>query len=134
MSGVESARREDDDGLVPAPVQIAVWGAYALAIALLLFGIVGFMISKAIGDSVGGGAFLLGLVVLGAAYITSKGNPIGRALIGLGALATAVVGVIYMFVGPGSAFVPSLVIAALAAITFALLYLTDSARRYYSSR
>lgn len=134
MSGVEGVRREDDDGMVPAPVQIAVWAAYALAIALLIFGFVGFLISNAVGDSVGGGAFILGLIVLGAAYITSKGSPIGRAVIGLGSLATAVVGVIYMFAGPGSAFIPSLVIAALAAGTFALLYLTGAAKRYYSSR
>src|SRR5262245_56477923 len=134
MSGVESVRQEDDGGVVPAPVQIAVWAAYALAIALLLFGLIGFLISKAIGVSVGGGAFILGLIVLGAAYITSKGSPIGRAVIGLGSLVVAVVGVIYMFAGPGSAFIPSLVIAALAAGTFALLYLTDASRRYYSSR
>lgn len=134
MSGVESVRREDEGGAVPAPVQIAVWAAYALAIALLLFGFIGFLISNAIGDSVGGGAFILGLIVLGAAYITGKGSAIGRAVIGLGSLATAVVGVIYMFTGPGSAFIPSLVIAALAAGTFALLYLTATARRYYSSR
>jgi hypothetical protein len=134
MSGVESVRRDDDEGAVPAPVQIAVWAAYALAIALLVFGFVGFLISKAIGDSVGGGAFLLGLIVGGAAYILSKGSPFGRALIGLGSLATAVAAVIYMFAGPGSAVIPCLVIAALAAGTFALLYLTGPAKRFYSSR
>ena len=124
----------EDEGSVPAPVQIAVWGAYALAIALLVFGFVGFLISNAIGDSVGGGAFLLGLIVAGAAYILSKGSAIGRAVIGLGSLATAVAAVIYMFAGPGAAVIPCLVIAALAAGTFALLYLTGPAKRYYSSR
>lgn len=134
MSGVESVRRDDEGSAIPAPVQIAVWAAYALAIALLVFGFVGFLISNAIGDSVGGGAFVLGLIVAGAAYILSKGSPIGRAVIGLGSLATAVAAVIYMFAGPGAAVIPCLVIGALAAGTFALLYLTGPAKRYYSSR
>jgi hypothetical protein len=38
-----------------------------------------------------------------------------------------------MFKGPGSAVVACLVIAALAAGTFALLYLTEPAKRYFSS-
>ena len=131
LQGTELSR-DDGDASLPAPVQIAVWAAYALALALLIFGFIGFLISNAIGDSVGGGAFVLGLIVAGAAYAASRGSGIGRAVIGLGAAATAVVGVIYMFAGPGSAVIPSLVIAALAAGTFALLYLSDSARRFYS--
>ena len=63
-----------------------------------------------------------------------KRQPFGRAVIGLGSLATAVAAVIYMFAGPGSAVIPCLVIAALAAGTFALLYLTGPAKRFYSSR
>jgi hypothetical protein len=42
--------------------------------------------------------------------------------------------VIYVFAGPGSAVIPSLVIAALAAVTFYLLYLTESAKRFYAAR
>jgi hypothetical protein len=118
---------------VPAVVQIAVWSAWALAASLLLFGFIGFLISNAIGNEVGGGAFLLGLIVAGAAYLLSRGNKLARAFIGLGALATAIACGIYMFTGPGSAFIPSLVIGVLAAGTFALLYLADSAKQFYAS-
>jgi len=124
----------DEVERVPPPVQIAVWSAWALAIALLLFGFIGFLISNAIGDSVGGGAFILGLIVAGAAYITGRGSKAGRAFIGLSAAAVAVIGVIYAFVGPGSAVIPSLVIAALSAGTFALLYLSASAKEFYGRR
>jgi hypothetical protein len=119
---------------VPAVVQIAVWSAWALAASLLLFGFIGFLISNAIGDEVGGGAFVLGLIVAGAAYLLSRGNKLARAFIGLGALATAVACGIYMFTGPGSAVIPSLVIGVLAAGTFALLYLADSAKQFYATR
>jgi hypothetical protein len=119
---------------VPPPVQIAVWSAWALAAALLLFGFIGFLISNAIGNGVGGGAFILGLIVAGAAYITGRGSRSGRAFIGLSAAAVTVVGVIYAFVGPGSAVIPSLVIAALSAGTFALLYVSTSAKEFYARR
>jgi hypothetical protein len=119
---------------VPVPVQIAVWSAWALAASLLFFGFIGFLISNAIGDSVGGGAFVVGLLVAGAAYLTSRGSKLGRAFIGLSAAAVAVVGVIYAFTGPGSAVIPSLVIAALSAGTFALLYLSTSAKEFYGRR
>ena len=127
----EIRRTAEEDGL-PPPVQMAVWSSYALALALLLFGFIGFLISNAIGNSVGGGAFVLGLVVGGAAYLAGQGNRLARAFIGLGSAATAVVGVIYAFSGPNSATIASLVIAALAAGTFALLYLMPSAKDYYS--
>jgi hypothetical protein len=130
VGGVDTPRGDE----VPAPVQLAVYVAYALALALLLFGFVGFLISNAVGDSVGGGAFLLGLIVAGAGYAAGRGSQLGRAVIGLGALATAVAGVIYAFAGPGSAIIPSLLIAALAAGTFALLYLRESAKQFYSAR
>jgi hypothetical protein len=125
---------DDEVERVPPPVQIAVWSASALAAALLLFGFIGFLISNAIGDSVGGGALIVGLIVAGAAYMTGRGSKVGRAFIGLSAAAVAVVGVIYAFVGPGSAVIPSLVIAALSAGTFALLYLSASAKEFYARR
>jgi hypothetical protein len=135
MSDAGEMRFPDDEvERVPPPVQIAVWSAWALAIALLIFGFVGFLISNAIGDSVGGGAFILGLIVAGAAYITGRGSKVGRAFIGLSAAAVAVIGVIYAFVGPSSAIIPSLVIAALSAGTFALLYLSASAKEFYGRR
>jgi hypothetical protein len=125
---------DEEVELVPPPVQIAVWSAWALAASLLLFGFIGFLISNAIGDEVGGGAFILGLIVAAAAYLTGRGSRLGRAFLGLGAAATAVACVIYAFTGPASAVIPSLVIAALSAGTFAMLYLAASAKEFYARR
>jgi hypothetical protein len=131
--GMNVTRDETENGVPPA-VQIAVYLAYALALALLVFGFVGFVISNAIGDSVGGGAFVLGLIVGAAAYLAQGGSSLGRAVIGLGAAATVVIAVVYVFTGPGSAILPSLIIAVLAAVTFYLLYLRESAKRFYAAR
>lgn len=46
---------------------MAVLAAYSLAGALVVFGLIGFLISNALDDSVGAGAFVLGLIVAGAA-------------------------------------------------------------------
>jgi hypothetical protein len=80
---------------------------------------------------VGVGATLLGLLVLGASYIAWRGSRAGRALIGLLAAVGTIAGVIYVFAGPTSAIIPSLVVAALGAGTVALLFLPDSSRRFY---
>jgi uncharacterized membrane protein (UPF0136 family) len=124
--------RVDEEDARPPSVQLAVYAAYALAITLLVFGFIGFVISNAIGNSVGGGAFVLGLIIGGATYLAAQGNSLGRAVIGLGALATAVAAVIYMFTGPGSAVIPSLVMAVLAGGVFSLLYLFETAKQFYS--
>jgi uncharacterized membrane protein (UPF0136 family) len=123
----------DEESSLPPPVYVAILAAYALALALVVFGFIGFLISNALDDSVGVGAFLLGLIVAGAAYAASRGSSLGRAFIGLGSAATAVAGVIYALTGPSSAVIPCLLMAALGAGTFALLYLTDAARRFYST-
>jgi hypothetical protein len=130
VGGTEMKAFEEDS--LPAPVQLAVYAAYGLALALIFFGLIGFIISSALDDSVGAGAFLLGLIVAGAAYATSRGSSIGRAFIGLGSAVTAVAGVIYAFAGPDASFIACLLMAGLAAATFALLYLMDSAKQFYS--
>ena len=59
------------------------------------------------------------------------GSRVGRAFVGsLGAIG-AVAGVVYLFTGPTSAIIGSLVVAALGAGTPALLFLPDAAKRFY---
>ena len=123
---------EEDTG-PPAPVFIALGASYALAATLFVFGLLGFLTWKAVGDPVGVGATILGLLVLGATYIAWRGSRVGRAFIGLLAAIGAVAGVIYVFTGPTSAIIPSLVVAGLGAGVVALLFVPDAAKRYYSA-
>jgi hypothetical protein len=116
----------------PAPVFLALIGSYALAATLLLLGFLGFLTWAAVGDVVGVGATLLGLLVLGATYIAWRGSRAGRALIGLLAAMAAVAGVIYVFTGPSSAIIGSLVVAGLGAGVLALLFLPEASKRFYS--
>ena len=123
---------EADSG-PPAPVFIALIGSYALAATLLLMGFLGFLTWAAVGDVVGVGATILGLLVLGATYIAWRGSSLGRALIGLLAAVGVVAGVLYVFSGPSSAIIPSLAVAGLGAGTIALLFLPEASKRFYSA-
>lgn len=129
MSEVPTA---DVDEGPPAPVFLALIGSYALATTLLLLGFLGFLTWAAVGDVVGVGATLLGLLVLGATYIAWRGSRAGRALIGLLAAVAALAGVIYVFTGPSSAIIGSLVVAGLGAGVLALLFLPEASKRFYS--
>jgi hypothetical protein len=128
-----AAYEDEDEGFPPAPVFVALLGSYALSAALLFFGFVGFLTWAAVGDMVGVGSTILGFLVLGATYVAWRGSRAGRALIGLLAAIGTVAGVVYMFTGPGSAFIASLVIALLGAGTIALLFVPEASKRFYST-
>ena len=129
MSDVQSL----DDAGPPAPVFLALVGAYALAATLLLMGLLGFFIWDALDDAVGVGATILGILVLAATYLAWRGSRPGRAFVGLLGAIGAVAGVVYLFTGPTSAIIGSLVVAALGAGTVALHFLPEASKRFYAA-
>ena len=129
MSDVQSL----DDAGPPAPVFLALVGAYALAATLLLMGLLGFFIWDALDDAVGVGATILGILVLAATYLAWRGSRPGRAFVGLLGAIGAAAGIVYLFTGPTSAIIGSLVVAALGAGTVALLFLPEASKRFYTA-
>lgn len=129
MSDVQSL----DDAGPPAPVFLALVGAYALAATLLLMGLLGFFIWDALDDAVGVGATILGILVLAATYLAWRGSRPGRAFVGLLGAIGAVAGIVYLFTGPTSAIIGSLIVAALGAGTVALLFLPEASKRFYAA-
>jgi hypothetical protein len=121
------------DGGPPPPVFLALLGSYALAALLIGGGLLGLLTWAALGEPAGAVSLVLGLLVLGATYVAWRGSRTGRAVLSLLAAIGAVAGVAYMFAGPNSAFIPSLVVAALGAGTLALLYLPEAAKRFYAA-
>lgn len=122
-----------DDAGPPAPVFLALVGAYALAATLLIMGLLGFFIWDALDDAVGVGATILGILVLAATYLAWRGSRAGRAFVGLLGAIGAVAGVVYLFTGPASAIIGSLIVAALGAGTVALLFLPEASKRFYAA-
>jgi hypothetical protein len=129
---VSNVQALDDSG-PPFPVFVALGAAYALAATLLLMGLLGFFIWDALDDAVGVGATILGILVLAATYLAWRGSRAGRALIGLLAAIGAVAGVVYVFTGPSSAIIGSLVVAALGAGVVALLFLPEASKRFFAA-
>lgn len=121
----------EQDG-APFPVFMAVLVGYCLALGLLCFGIIGFF-AKQVSDPFGGGLLVGGIVIGGATLLASRGNNLGRAVLGLLAVITVVVALVYLFTGPSYALIPCLVTAGVAAGTAALLYLPESAKRFFAS-
>jgi hypothetical protein len=117
----------------PAPVYIGLVASYALAGTLLFCGVLGILTWNGVGNRVGLGTTILGLLVLGATYVAWRASRVGRAFIGLLTAIITVAGVVYMFTGPGSAFFPSLVVAFISAATFGLLYLPEGSKRFYAA-
>ena len=122
-----------DDAGPPFPVFVALGAAYALAATLLLMGLLGFFIWDALDDAVGVGATILGILVLAATYLAWRGSRAGRAFVALLAAIGAVAGVVYVFTGPTSAIIPSLVVAAFGAGVVALLFLPEASKRFYAA-
>lgn len=129
MSDVQAL---DDTG-PPAPVFLALVGSYALAATLLLMGLLGFFVWDALDDAVGVGATILGILVLSATYLAWRGSRAGRAFVALLGAIGAVAGVVYLFTGPSSAIIGSLVVAALGVGTVALLFLPEASKRFYAA-
>ena len=99
---------------------------------MLFAGLIGLLFWVAVGDRVGLGTTILGLLVLGATRVAGRGSRMGRAFIGLLTGILTVAGVIYMFKGPSSAILPSIIVAGISAGTFALLFLPESSKRFYA--
>jgi hypothetical protein len=133
VGGVTDVEATAASGGPPPPVFLALLGAYALAGMLLFCGFIGFLTWAAVGDVVGVGATILGFLVLGATYVAWRGSRLGRNVLGFLATFGAVAGGIYLFTGPGEAFIPSLVVAALGAGTIALLYVPEASKRFYAA-
>jgi hypothetical protein len=120
------------DNPPPAPVAIGLIMSYGLAGMLLFTGLIGLLFWVAVGDRVGLGTTILGLLVLGATVIAGRGSRTGRAFIGLLTGILTVAGVIYMFKGPTSAIFPSIMVVVISAGTFALLFLPEKSKRFYA--
>ena len=68
-----------------------------------------------------------------ASFALVRGNRAARLALGALAAAGGVIAIIYVFVGPTSAILPSLVTAAMDAALIWLLYGPQSAKDYFAS-
>jgi hypothetical protein len=118
---------------LPAPVFVAALVGFAKAAFLGFMGIIGILTWNDVSDPWGFGALALALLFAVASYLLLKGRPFARLVLAALAVAGGVLALIYVFVGPTSAILPSLFTAAMAAAVVWLLYGPRSSQEYFGS-
>jgi len=125
---MEATQRE-----LPFPVWLASIFAFAKAGFLALMGVIGLFAWEGVSDPWGIGALILAALFAIAAYMLLKGSPAARTVLGALAVIGGVIAIVYVFVGPTSAILPSLTTAVLAAIVLWLLYGIRSSKEYFAT-
>jgi hypothetical protein len=125
---VEGARRE-----VPFVVTIASFFGFAKAAFLGFMGLIGILSWDDVSDPWGIGALVLAALFALAAFALLRGKRAARLVLAALAVAGGVIAIIYVFVGPTSAILPSLVTAAMDATLIWLLYGPKSAKDFFAS-
>ena len=125
---MEGTRRE-----LPAVVMIASFFGFAKAAFLGLMGLIGILSWDDVSDPWGIGALVLAALFGLASFALVRGSRAARSVLAGLAVVGGVLALVYVFVGPTSAILASLVTAALAAAVIWLLYGPQSAREYFAS-
>lgn len=125
---MEASSRE-----LPFPVWLAAIFGFAKAGFLALMGIIGVFAWDSVTDPWGIGALVLAALFGLASYLLLRGSRVARLVIAGLAVVGGGLALLYVFVGPTSAILPSLTTAALAAVLLWLLYGPRSAQEYFAT-
>jgi hypothetical protein len=106
---------------------------FAKAAFLGFMGIIGLVSWNDVTEPWGIGALVLAALFAIASYALLRGSRIARMVIAALAIAGGVMALIYVFVGPTSAILPSLFTALLAAVLIWLLYGPRAAKEYFAT-
>ena len=125
---MEASHRE-----LPFPVWLAAIFGFAKAGFLALMGVIGLFAWEGVSDPWGIGALILAALFGIASYMLLRGNRVARIVLAALAVIGGVTAIVYVFVGPTSAILPSIITAVLAAIVVWLLYGLRSSKEYFGS-
>ena len=124
---MEGTRRER-----PSVVVIASMFGFAKAIFLGFMGIIGVISWDEVSDPWGIGALVLAALFALLSLALLRGNRLARLVLAALSVVSGALALVFVFVGPTSAIVPSLVTAALAALLIWLLYGTRAANEFFA--
>ncbi len=124
---MEATRRE-----LPFPVFLASLFGFAKGGFLALMGVIGLFAWEGVSDPWGIGALVLATLFGIASYMLLRGSRVARIVLAALAVIGGATAIVYVFVGPTSAILPSITTAALAAIVIWLLYGLRSSKEYFA--
>jgi hypothetical protein len=112
---------------------VAAFIGFAKAAFLGIMGVIGVFAWDDVTNPWGIGALVLGAFFALASWGLLRGAEWARVVLaGLAAIG-GVLALVYVFVGPSSAILPSLFTVLLAAIVIALLYAPQASKEYFAS-
>ena len=117
---------------LPFVVMLASFFGFAKAAFLGFMGLVGVLSWDDVSDPWGIGALVLAALFGLASFALLRGNRVARVVLAALAVVGGALALVYVFVGPTSAILPSLVTAGLAATLVWLLYGPRAAKEYFA--
>ena len=124
---------EEDRRELPFVVMLASLFGFAKAAFLGFMGVIGLVSWNDVTEPWGIGALVFAALFAIASYALLRGSRVARMVLAALAVAGGVIALIYVFVGPTSAILPSLFTALLAAVLVWLLYGPRAAREYFAT-
>ena len=128
MEVAQESRRD-----VPFVVMLASFFGFAKAVFLGFIGVVGVASWDDVSDPWGYGSLVMAALFAIASWLLLRGSRAARNVLGALAVIGGVLAAVYVFTGPASAVVPSLVTVAMAAALLYLLYLPRASKEYFGS-
>jgi hypothetical protein len=125
---MEATRRE-----LPFTVWLASMFGFAKAAFLALMGVIGLFAWEGVSDPWGIGALALAALFAIASYMLLRGSRVARIVLAALAVIGGATAIVYVFVGPSSAILPSITTAVLAAVVIWLLYGPSSSKEYFGT-
>jgi len=118
---------------LPFPVWLAAIFGFAKAGFLALMGVIGVLAWDGVSDPWGIGSLIMAALFGIASYMLMHGNRAARIVLAALAVIGGVTAIVFAFIGPASAILPSITTAVLAAIVIWLLYGLRSSKEYFGT-
>ena len=118
---------------LPFPVLLAAIFGFAKAGFLALMGVIGVLAWDGVSDPWGIGSLIMAALFGIASYMLMHGNRAARIVLAALAVIGGVTAIVFAFIGPASAILPSITTAVLAAIVIWLLYGLRSSKEYFGT-
>jgi len=122
---------DETDRALPFPVWLAAMFGFVKAAFLGLMGVIGIIAWDSVSNPWGFGALALAILFGLASTMLLRGSRVARIVLAGLAVIGFVGAIVYIFVGPPSAILPSLGTAVLAALVVVLMYVPRSAKEYF---
>ena len=118
-------------GTAPFWVDLVAVITLCKAAFLLFFGLIGILAQNSVSDPWGEGLIAIGVVFAVLGWLLPRGIRIVRLLLGLIAVVSGILAIVWAFNAPRSALIEALVMLGFAVVVLVLLYVPERVKAYF---